>query len=96
TGDAVSARYVLEVSSPGVERPVRNAREWAKYIGRLAVVSSAGTEGSAGLNAQEVSIASLEGEAGDEILVLEDASGVAHRIPLAAVTKARLAFNWKR
>src|SRR5512142_3492945 len=34
------ARYVLEVSSPGVERPLRNAADWRRFIGREAVVTS--------------------------------------------------------
>ena len=40
-GDAaavVPARYVLEVSSPGVERPLRNAADWRRYVGRKANV----------------------------------------------------------
>jgi ribosome maturation factor RimP len=43
-----------------------------------------------------VRIAGVEGDDGSEIVVLEDASGASLRIPLAAIKKARLAFNWKR
>jgi hypothetical protein len=43
-----------------------------------------------------VKIAGIEGDPGSEIVVLEDASGVALRVPLAVIRKARLAFNWKR
>src|SRR5829696_8526330 len=32
-------RYVLEVSSPGLERPLRNASDWRKFVGRDAVVT---------------------------------------------------------
>ena len=92
----VNERYVLEVSSPGVERPLRNARDWSRFIGRDAVVSADAVEGAAELSAREVKIAGIEGDPGSEIVVLEDASGAALRVPLAAVRKARLAFNWKR
>jgi ribosome maturation factor RimP len=95
-GGTVSERYVLEVSSPGIERPLRNARDWSRSVGRDAVVSADAVTGSAELNAREVKIAGIEGDPGSEIVVLEDASGVALRVPLAAVRKARLAFNWKR
>ena len=95
-GGTVSERYVLEVSSPGIERPLRNARDWSRSVGRDAVVSADAAVGSAELNAREVKIAGIEGDPGSEIVVLEDASGVALRVPLAAVRKARLAFNWKR
>jgi ribosome maturation factor RimP len=95
-GGTVSERYVLEVSSPGIERPLRNARDWSRSVGRDAVVSADAVTGSAELNAREVKIAGIEGDPGSEIVVLEDASGVALRVPLAVIRKARLAFNWKR
>ena len=95
-GGTVNERYVLEVSSPGVERPLRNAKDWARFVGRDAVVSAGATESGEAFGSKEVKIAGIEGEPGSEIVVVEDASGTAHRVPLAAITKARLAFNWKR
>jgi ribosome maturation factor RimP len=35
-------RYVLEVSSPGIERPVRWHRHWARFVGRDVNVKLAG------------------------------------------------------
>ena len=35
-------RYVLEVSSPGVERPVRWYRHWVQFVGRDVKVKIAG------------------------------------------------------
>ena len=95
-GGIVAERYVLEVSSPGIERPLRNARDFRRFMGRDAVVTADPGESSAELNAKEVRIAGVEGDDGSEIVVLEDASGASLRIPLAAIKKARLAFNWKR
>ena len=92
----VGERYVLEVSSPGVERPLRNARDWSKFVGRDAVVTADATTNTPELSSKEVRIAGIEGDAGAEIAVLEDAAGETQRIPLAAIKKARLAFNWKR
>ncbi|MBA3340790.1 MAG: hypothetical protein H0T48_03055 [Gemmatimonadaceae bacterium] len=91
----VSARSVLEVSSPGVERPLRNAADWRRFVGREAVVTAAEGE-SASLTSREAKIAAVEGEDGEEVIVLEHAKGGTSRIALAAVKKARLAFNWKR
>lgn len=34
TSGVLGARYVLEVSSPGIERPVRWAEHWARFVGR--------------------------------------------------------------
>ena len=95
-GGIVSDRYVLEVSSPGIERPLRNARDWSKFVGRDAVVTADAVGEAPELSAREVRIVGIEGNAGEEIVVLEDAGGAIHRVPLAAVKKARLAFNWKR
>ncbi len=95
-GNVVGTIYVLEVSSPGVERPLRNAGDWRRFVGRDAVVTAHPAEGQPGLSSKEVRIAGVEGDTGSELIVVEDASGSTHRVPLAAVTKARLAFNWKR
>ena len=38
-GDQVPGPYVLEVTSPGVDRPLTEARHWRRAIGRLADVS---------------------------------------------------------
>jgi ribosome maturation factor RimP len=97
--DAVAyagTRYVLEVSSPGVERPVRNAADWRRFVGRDAVVTSDAVGDGPAAGSREVRIAGVEGEAGAEVIVVEDTGGNTLRIPLAAVKKARLAFNWKR
>jgi ribosome maturation factor RimP len=91
-GDMVGARYVLEVSSPGVERPLRNAAEWRRYLGRRATVKSDAVAGGRA----EVEIVAVEGEPGGEVAVVRDEKGVERRIPLAGVREARLAFHWQR
>jgi ribosome maturation factor RimP len=94
--DFAGRNYVLEVSSPGVERPLRNARDWTKYIGRTAVVTSNVPGDPAGRRTDEVEIAAVEGEAGQEVVTVRNERGDERRFPLAAVEKARLAFHWKR
>ena len=37
-GDFGSGEYVLEVSSPGVDRPLRQPRHWRRNVGRLVEV----------------------------------------------------------
>ena len=90
-GELVSERYVLEVSSPGVERPLRGAAEWRRFVGRRASINSAALNGRA-----EYEIVGIEGEIGAEVAVLKDARDVEHRVALAEVKEARLAFHWKR
>jgi len=94
--DFAGRNYVLEVSSPGVERPLRDGRDWRKYIGRTAVVTANVPGDPAGRRTDEVEIAAVEGEAGQEVVTVRNERGDERRFPLAAVEKARLAFHWKR
>jgi ribosome maturation factor RimP len=89
-------RYVLEVSSPGIERPLRNAADWRRFVGRSAVVTSNAPGDSAGRRTDEVEIGGVEGDPGLEVVIVRDEQGVERRLPLSAVEKARLAFHWKR
>jgi len=45
TAGAVGPRYMLEVSSPGVERPVRFPGHWRRYIGRRVTLHVARMKG---------------------------------------------------
>ena len=37
--------YLLQVSSPGIERPVRFPEHWRRYIGRTVVLTARGVKG---------------------------------------------------
>lgn len=79
--------YTLEVSSPGLDRPLRGARDYRRFIGSLTRVTFA--DG----NASETVVGRLEAfdESGNGRLVLtEQGSGRQHQIPLGAIRRARL------
>jgi ribosome maturation factor RimP len=82
----VGERYVLQVSSPG-ERVVRTPSEWRRFAGRWANVTDVDGD------RLEAKIVGLEGDDGGEVIVLESAGGRLHRVPLASVKEARLAFR---
>ena len=86
---SLGQRYVLEVSSPGVERPLLKATDWQRFAGRKAKVLSDALGGR-----EEVEIVALEGDTGAEIVVVRDGRGAERRVPLAQVREARLAFHW--
>ncbi|MBC8089591.1 MAG: ribosome maturation factor RimP [Phycisphaerae bacterium] len=88
----VGEQYVLEVSSPGADRPLKTAVDWKRFVGRRATVTHSALAGGK----EEVEILALEGEVGAEVAVLNDSKGVEHQLPLAEITQARLAFHWKR
>jgi len=82
----VGERYVLQVSSPG-ERAIRTPSEWRRFTGRWANVT--GLDGGR----IEAKIVGLDGTEGGETAVLEGSDGRVHRVPLASVKEARLAFR---
>ena len=86
----ISSRYVLEVSSPGMERPLRRVADWKRFVGRRASVNSPVLHGR-----QEMEIVAVDGPEGQERVRLRDAKGTEQEIALADVTDARLAFHWK-
>ncbi len=83
-------RYVLEVSSPGMDRPLKKLADWRRFSGRLASVKSEAVGGRA-----ELTIVGVEGDAGAEVIVLQDAKGQ-HHVPFDRIDEARLAFHWTR
>lgn len=87
----VPERYVLEVSSPGVERPLLTAAHWRRFVGHDVSVKSSQLGGRA-----EYRLEAVDGDAGSEEVVLVDAKGARHLVPLSAIAEARLVFNWKR
>jgi ribosome maturation factor RimP len=89
SAELVGERYVLQVSSPGIERPLRSAADWRRFAGERANVLSDVLGGR-----EEVEIVGLDGEAGSEVVVVRTARGEERRIPLADVREARLAFHW--
>jgi ribosome maturation factor RimP len=91
-GALVSEQYVLEVSSPGADRPLRSAADWRRFVGRRATVTCEILAGGK----QEVEILALNGEDGAAVVHVRDPKGRESHVPLAEITQARLAFHWKR
>ncbi|MFN2607143.1 MAG: ribosome maturation factor RimP [Acidimicrobiales bacterium] len=81
--DVVPGRYVLEVSSPGIERPLRTPEHFARFVGtRVAVRTTPGTEGDR----------RVEG-----VLGAVDADGftvAGRRLSFTDVERARTVFEW--
>jgi ribosome maturation factor RimP len=88
----VAEQYVLEVSSPGADRPLRHAADWRRFIGRRATVTCGLLAGGK----QEVEILAVDGEEGAEVALVRDTKGREVQVPLREVTQARLAFHWKQ
>ena len=87
----IGAVYVLEVSSPGVERPLRHPADWKRYTGRRAKVLSASLGGR-----EEVDVVGVVEVDGEEIAVVRDQRGEERRIPFSEIREARLVFRWNQ
>ena len=82
-------RYVLEVSSPGIERPLKTAAHWQRFAGRKVSVLSPALGGR--IEAENVGIAE---ENGQPVVQLRTAKGEEKQVPLKDVKDARLVFEW--
>ena len=80
---ALGQAYTLEVSSPGLDRPLRHEADYRRFTGRLAKVVTA-----APVNGQTAFAGRLAGV--DNGIVLLEEGRKMHRVPLAAIKRARL------
>ena len=85
----VGENYVLEVSSPGVERPLRNAADWRRFAGKTAKVLARSLGGRL-----EVEVGGVDDSSGEPMAVMREQGGTEHRVPLREVREARLVFRW--
>ena len=82
--DFVPVAYILEVSSPGLDRPLRGLRDFERFSGRRAkVVVREAIDGQTFLRGR------LAGVDADAALIDGD-DGRQHRVPLGLVTRANL------
>ena len=84
---ALGQHYTLEVSSPGLDRPLRHEADYRRFAGRLAkIVSTEPIDGQSAFSGR------LKGIEHGEI-VLEEGRRT-HRVPLAQVKRAQLAVEF--
>lgn len=91
----LSERYQLEVSSPGVERPLTKPRDWRRFAGEpVAVKGNAPLAGRAKRLTGE--LLGLEGGEGEERVRLRLDGGDEVEVPLADIERGNLVFRWER
>jgi len=81
--DPIPGAYTLEVSSPGLERPLRKSADFTRFAGERAKVELA-----LPLEGRRRFAGTLKGCEGEDVLIEVD--GVLHRLPLGIIAKARL------
>ena len=81
--DPIESSYTLEVSTPGLDRPLWNMKDYERFTGRLAKIKT--REQLDGKNRFRGRLAGVEGES-----VLLEQSGERKSIPFPIVESARL------
>lgn len=84
---ALEDRYTLEVSSPGLDRPLRHAADYRRFSGRLAKVVT--MEPLQGQSAFSGRIIGFE----DGHVLLEEGRRT-HRVPVARIKRGQLAVEF--
>lgn len=85
--DVIDQRYALEVTSPGVDWPLRDQRDFDRVEGRLVLVHR---------GAQDETVHQVKGtvlNAAEDAVVLE-VDGEQERIPYGEVVKATQSLPW--
>lgn len=84
--DLLAGAYVLEVSSPGVDRPLTLGRHWRRNAGRLVTVTPADGDAVTGR------IVSVH----DDVEVVLDIDGTERRLLLAQITSGSVQVEFSR
>jgi ribosome maturation factor RimP len=85
--DLIPHAYSLEVSSPGVERPLRVERDFVRFTGQKAKLKLRES-----VDGQRVLIGILDGVRGAAVRVKEGSR--VHEAPLSSIESARLVFEF--
>lgn len=90
--DPIPSTYTLEVSSPGLDRPLKGPEDFRRFLGRLAKVSS--YEPLEGRRQWMGRLLALDG--GVLSMRLEHEGGGVAKIPLEKIAHARLEVEFPR
>ena len=82
--DVIKGAYTLEVSSPGLDRPLRHADDYRRFAGRAAKIVTREP-----VNRQTAFAGRIRGIDGDDVL-FENEGGKELRLPLGLISRARL------
>ena len=91
--DCIPGHYTLEVSSPGLNRPLKNEQDFLRYQGRLAVVKTAELLKDEKGSPRKTFLGTIE-DVDKEFVVLQLKEGPLARIPHDKIAKAHLEFEF--
>ena len=89
SNDPIEGSFRLEVSSPGIDRPLTRPADYRDWTGHEARITLQDPHGG-----RKQFSGTLQGVAGDDVQ-LTDKAGHEHRIPMAAIASAKLLLTDK-
>lgn len=94
--DLIDTAYRLEVSSPGIDRPLRNARDYERFRGRLVKVKTfEPLDPDARGHSRKTFVGELLGLDGEMVQIRQtDKKGGVVVIPLSGIAKANIEFEF--
>ena len=90
----LGGRYVLEVSSPGIERPLVRRRDFERFAGEEIAIRGRAPLAGRGRRL-EGELLGVVDEAGEERIRLRLPDGAVVDITRADITRAHLVFRWR-
>lgn len=91
--ETLPARYVLEVSSPGVERPLVRRRDYERFAGHEVALRGYAPLAGRGKRLEGELLGLVERESGEAVR-LRLADGEEVEVPRDSIAKAHLVFRW--
>jgi ribosome maturation factor RimP len=83
--DPLDRAYTLEVSSPGLDRPLRHEADFRRFAGRMAaIVLDEPIAGQSFFNGR------IQGVDGGDVVIVVGKKERAHRLPLSGIKRAHL------
>jgi ribosome maturation factor RimP len=88
--DVIPTAYTLEISSPGLDRPLRHAADYGRFAGRRAkLVMREAVDGQMFFKGRLGGIEKGANRDGDVVMIVSD-DGRSHRVPIGVITRANL------
>jgi ribosome maturation factor RimP len=93
--NVISTAYNLEVSSPGIERPLKKAQDFVRFSGQLAKIKTIeAIDPDASGRKRKTFVGTLSGFDSDDVLLTLEKSTAVVRIALLQIDKANLKFEF--
>lgn len=92
--ESMPERYVLEVSSPGVDRPLKRSADFERFAGKKVAVKGPAPLAGRATRLEGELLGLARSAEGEERVRLRLAGGDEVEIPRSEISGARLVFEW--